>query len=103
MIKVTVFGKKECDACKAALDKVVYFSRKWGREEETTVDFIDMETPDGLAEGAYRDVYDIPTVVFEESGEELARWIKKVPLSQEFKPYFFKESLDEQTRDQGLH
>ena len=97
MIKVSVFGKKECDACKAALEKISYFSRKWGRSEDTSIDFIDMETPDGLAEGAYRDVYDIPTVILESDMEEVARWVKKVPLSNEFRKYFSVEPIDGQS------
>ena len=102
MIKVSVFGNKECDACKAAMEKIVHFSERWGKAEVTSIDFVDMETPDGLAEGAYRDVYDIPTVILEEGEDEVARWVKKVPLSREFKPYFVKESTDEDIRNKGI-
>jgi hypothetical protein len=106
-MKVSVFGKQECDACKAALEKITYFSEKWGKRESTSIGFIDMETVDGLAEGAYRDVFDIPTVIFEDRDGELARWVKKVPTSEEFKSYFFRESADEQaayerTTDKGV-
>lgn len=96
MIRVSIFGKQECDACKAAVEKVTYFSEKWGKADETAIDFVDVETPDGLAEGAYRDVYDIPTVILQDGDEEVARWIKQVPLSQEFKRYFLKEPVDEE-------
>lgn len=96
MIRVSIFGKQECDACKAAVEKVTYFSEKWGKADETAIDFVDVETPDGLAEGAYRDVYDIPTVILQDGDEEVARWIKRVPLSQEFKRYFLKEPVDEE-------
>ena len=96
MIKVSVFGKQECEACKAAVEKVTYFSEKWGKTDQTAIDFVDVETPDGLAEGAYRDVYDIPTVILQDGDEEVARWIKQVPLSQEFKRYFLKEPVDEE-------
>lgn len=102
MIRVSVFGKKECDACKAAMEKIVHFSEKWGKAEQTSIDFVDVETPEGLAEGAYRDVYDIPTVILEDRGDELARWVKKVPLSREFKPYFVSRSADEEIRDKGI-
>jgi hypothetical protein len=102
MIKVSVFGKRECDACKAAVEKLVYFSEKWGKTDTATIDYIDMETPDGLAEGAYRDVYDVPTVIFEEGGRELARWVKEVPTSQEFKTHFFKDTVDEPAPDKGI-
>jgi glutaredoxin len=103
MINVTVFGKQGCDACKAAVEKISYFTEKWGKADDTRVNFVDMETPDGLAEGAYRDVYDIPTVILEQGGEEIARWIKRVPLSQDFRPYFRDEVRDDGTGDKGIH
>ena len=102
MIKVSVFGRKECDACKAAVRKITYFSQKWGKERDTAIDFVDMDTPDGLAEGAYRDVYDVPTVIFEDSGCEIARWVRKVPESREFRDYLLKEPVDEKPRDKGV-
>jgi thiol-disulfide isomerase/thioredoxin len=101
-LKVTVFGRKDCDACKAAQEKIVYFAEKWGKAQETLIEFVDMDTPDGLAEGAYRDVYEIPTVIFEEEDRELVRWVKKVPLSKEFKQYFLKEVVHEEAPDKGI-
>ncbi len=103
MITVTVFGKKDCDACKAAIEKVSYFTKKWGWEARTRVQFIDMDTPDGLAEGAYRDVFDIPTVILEKNNEELARWVKQVPASRDFRIYFERYESNEKHRDKGLH
>jgi len=107
-MKVSVFGKQECDACKAALEKITYFSEKWGKGDTTAIGFIDMDTVDGLAEGAYRDVFDVPTVIFEDGAGELARWVKKVPTSEEFKTYFFRDATDgqatdEQAPDKGIH
>jgi len=102
MIKVSVFGKQECNACKAAVRKVTYFSEKWGKRDSTSIDFIDMETVDGLAEGAYRDVYDIPTVILEDGDRELARWVKKVPQSSEFRDFFLKENLNDGSGDKGF-
>jgi glutaredoxin len=93
-VRVSVFGKRECDACKAAVEKIEYFTRKWKRAD-VDIEYVDMDTPDGLAEGAYRDVYDIPTVILEREGGEVARWVKTVPLSQEFRKYFFPEAVNE--------
>jgi glutaredoxin len=102
VIKVSIFGRRDCDACKAALEKMTYFSKKWGMDVSTSIDLIDMDTPDGLAEGAYRDVYDIPTVILEEEGKELARWVRKVPVSSEFRGYFLRESVDDGSGDKGF-
>jgi hypothetical protein len=93
-VRVSVFGKKECDACQAALEKIEYFTRKWKRDD-VAIEYVDMETPDGLAEGAYRDVYDIPTVILERDGDEVARWVKTVPVSKEFRKYFLQEAVNE--------
>lgn len=93
-MRVSVFGRKECDACRAAVEKIEYFTKKWKRDD-VAIEYIDMDTPDGLAEGAYRDVYDIPTVILEREGDEVVRWVKTVPVSQEFRKYFLQESMDE--------
>lgn len=93
-MRVSVFGRKECDACRAAVEKIEYFTKKWKRGD-VAIEYIDMDTPDGLAEGAYRDVYDIPTVILEREGDEVVRWVKAVPVSQEFRKYFLQESTDE--------
>jgi glutaredoxin len=100
-MRVSVFGRKDCDACKSALAKMEYFSRKWNKTAGTAIEFVDMETADGLAEGAWRDVYDIPTVILDDESRELARWVKQVPLSRDFKKHFF-EDRDAQPRDKGL-
>jgi thiol-disulfide isomerase/thioredoxin len=102
VIRVSVFGKQECDACKAAFEKISYFSKKWGRADDTAIHFVDMETPEGLAEGAYRDVYDIPTVILAKGDQEVARWVKQVPVSQEFKKYFSADGIDGQSHDKGI-
>ena len=93
-MRVSIFGKKECDACKAAFEKIKYFTRKWKRSD-VAIEYVDMDTPEGLAEGAYRDVYDIPTVILEREGDEVARWVKTVPVSQEFRKYFLQEAVNE--------
>ena len=93
-MRVSVFGRKECDACKAAVEKIEYFTRKWKRDD-VAIEYVDMDTPDGLAEGAYRDVYDIPTVILEREGSEVVRWVKTVPVSQEFRKYFLSEVVNE--------
>ena len=93
-MRVSVFGRQTCDACKAAVEKIEYFTKKWNRDD-VDIEYVDMDTPDGLAEGAYRDVYDIPTVILESGGSELVRWVKTVPISTEFKKYFLEEPANE--------
>ncbi len=85
MKKVIVFGKQTCPVCKDAFEKLIYFKEKKGFS--APVEYVDMETVDGLAQGAYYEVADIPTVVILDGDKELIRWTKKPPLSEEFIPY----------------
>jgi hypothetical protein len=46
-----------------------------------------MDSVDGLAEGSFYEVSDIPTVIIIEDDKELIRWTKKPPISEEFLPF----------------
>ncbi len=85
MKKVIVFGKQTCPVCKDAFEKLIYFKEKKGFS--APVEYVDMETVDGLAQGAYYEVADIPTIVILDGDKELIRWTKKPPISEEFLPY----------------
>lgn len=85
MKEVYVFGKPTCSICKDARNKIEYFKTKIGFHAE--VKYFDMETVDGLTEGAYHEVSDVPTVIIVDEKEEIARWVKKPPVSEEFLPY----------------
>jgi thiol-disulfide isomerase/thioredoxin len=85
MKKVYVFGKPTCPVCKDARNKIQYFKEK--KRFDAEIKYFDMETVDGLAEGAYYEVFDIPTVIILDEKKELARWVKKPPISEEFLPF----------------
>ena len=85
MKKVLIFGKPTCPVCKDAHKKVKYFKKK--KHFNADILYYDMETIDGLTEGAYNEVSDIPTVIIVENKKERARWIKIPPVSEEFLPY----------------
>jgi glutaredoxin len=82
-MKVTIFGRKDCQACRQARQKMEYYLAKW--QIDIPLEYCDMETPDGLALGAFHDVAEIPTVLLEEDGKELGRWVKFPPRSEELK------------------
>jgi len=63
----------------------MYFKEK--NKFDAPITYYDMETVEGLTEGAYREVSDIPTVIILDDSQELARWVKKPPISEEFLPY----------------
>ena len=85
MKKVYMFGKPDCAVCKDTHEKLMYFKEK--RNFDAQIKYFDMETVEGLTEGAFHEVSDIPTVIILEDKKELARWEKTPPVSEEFLPY----------------
>jgi len=83
-VNVKVFGKKECNLCKASLKKFEFFIDKWGLGEKVTLTFYDLDTVDGLTEGSFLNALEVPTIVLEEGGVEVVRWEKRMPTSDEF-------------------
>ena len=85
---VKVFGKPGCEFCKTTMKKFETFFDRWKiNKEEVSLSFHDMETIDGLSEGAFYSVTKIPATVIEKDSNVLARWDGKVPLSEEFKTF----------------
>ncbi|MEO0098507.1 MAG: thioredoxin family protein [candidate division WOR-3 bacterium] len=76
MLSFLVFGKTGCPICKKVYQKIEYFKNKYLPEGK--VIYYDLETVDGLAEGSYRDISEVPTVLLEKDGEEIGRW-EKIP------------------------
>jgi hypothetical protein len=88
MLTFEVYGKTNCAKCKGTRNKLVHLITKADRAEEVDVAYHDMDTVDGLAEGAFNDVTDIPTTILRsDAGEALARWEGWLPPSAEVKAY----------------
>ncbi|KPJ67958.1 hypothetical protein AMJ44_06995 [candidate division WOR-1 bacterium DG_54_3] len=88
-MEVKVFGKPGCEYCKTTVKKFETFFGRWNIDQSVVkLNFFDMETVDGLAEGAFYSVTKVPSTVIEREGAILARWDGKVPLSEEFKGFF---------------
>ena len=85
MKEIYIFGKATCSACKDAQNKIQYFKERKNFNAE--VRYFDMDSIDGLSEGAFHEVSDIPTVIIFDDKRELARWVKKSPISEEFLPF----------------
>ena len=88
---IKVFGKPGCEYCKTTMKKFETFLTLWKIKDKVALSFFDMETVDGLSEGAFLGVAKVPTSIIEKDGQVLARWDGKVPVSEDFKPHF--ESL----------
>ena len=84
-MKLVFFVKESCEACKNAREKVDFFLQKWGASDSVDTETINLSTADGLVEAAMRELADVPTIVLEEGGDEVARWTKKAPASEELR------------------
>lgn len=84
-MRVEVFGKDDCSRCESTKRKLTHFINKWGRSEEVDFVFVNLDTVDGMAEGAFHDVNEIPTTIVSHNGSTFARWDGDVPPSEEVK------------------
>jgi len=86
-MKVKIFGKKGCAKCETTKNKLNHFITKWEVDNKVELTFHDMETVDGMAEGAYNDVLQIPTTIIEKDNKVVARWDGEVPHSETVKEH----------------
>lgn len=87
-MEIQVFGKQNCGKCESTKHKVQHFIEKLGLHGSASMTFFDMDTVDGMAEGAFCDVFEVPTTILREGGRDLARWDGVVPDSLDLKQYF---------------
>lgn len=79
MGSIKIFTKNECPKCPAAKEIGTILQQKG-----LPVTYYDLETPDGLAEGAFYSVLSTPTIIIEDEHEKiLAGWRGSVPTLQE--------------------
>lgn len=83
--KVYIFGKQGCAKCETTKNKVGHYLTKWGMDKDVSVVFMDMDSAEGLGEGAFRDVRNVPTTIVEDKDREVARWDGEVPESESLK------------------
>ena len=100
-LKVKIFGKENCGKCQSAKNKLKFFISKWNFADRVELLFYDMDTVDGMAEGAYYDVLDVPTIIFERGRVHLARWDGEVPRSEDFRRHF--EMVKSEAGDKRFH
>jgi hypothetical protein len=85
MTKINVFGKMGCAKCDTTKTKLRHFLGAWEMDHKVEMVFHDMDTVDGMAEGAFHDVDQIPSTIVENSGRNVARWDGEVPNSKRMK------------------
>lgn len=87
-MQIKIFGKGNCAKCQTTKNKLTHFIEKWNYNNIISLDFLDMDTVEGMAEGAYYDVLKIPTTVIEKDDLTVARWEGEVPKSEDVKRHF---------------
>ncbi|MFH0964854.1 MAG: hypothetical protein V2A58_12715 [Planctomycetota bacterium] len=80
---VTVFGKKKCAKCETTKRKIDHLLAKRGLASEVAFRFHDLDTPEGLAEGAFFDVGKVPTTIVSVDGSDRRRWDGELPHSED--------------------
>jgi hypothetical protein len=86
-MKIKIFGKQNCAKCETTKNKINHYLKKNTGLLNVPLEFYDLDTIDGIAEGAYNDVLKIPTTIIEENENTLARWDGEVPKTEEFSSY----------------
>ncbi|MEO0091044.1 MAG: thioredoxin domain-containing protein [candidate division WOR-3 bacterium] len=76
-----LFGNQNCEACKKILEKLKYYKENFNKDIE--IIYFDTETPDGMAEACFYDVWDIPQVILMKDGKIIKRWQKTAPTFEE--------------------
>ncbi len=83
-MRIDVYGKPDCARCKSTKAKIGHYLNKWGLTDSVKVEFVDMDTADGMAMGAFNDVGQIPvTIVYDDHDQKTARWDEVVPPSED--------------------
>jgi len=92
-MEVIIFGKVKCGKCKGTQKRVSVLIEKLGLNNHVPVRFVDLESIDGRAEGAFHDVYDaVPVTIIQSDAETVGRWEGVMPKTEEMKPFFERES-----------
>ena len=88
---MSLFGKNGCAKCYSTQRKICHLLKLWGLENAVELQYHDMDTVDGLAEGMFHDVGSVPTTIVHQDDRKIARWDGRIPKSGELRLYLVKE------------
>lgn len=78
-MEIDIFGKEGCNKCETAKERFEEFLADKSLAKKVPLRYFDMETVDGIAEGAFNDVLDIPTIIIKDMDKRVVRWDGSVP------------------------
>jgi hypothetical protein len=84
-MRIRVFGRKNCAKCETTKNKINHMLDKGDFQQGAMLEFHDLDTADGMAEGAYNDIVKIPTTIIDKEDDILARWEGEVPKSADIR------------------
>ena|GEM_PF-1656763 len=87
-VKIRVFSRKSCPNCEIAKKTVEQFIQSHNLQNLVKVEMHDLDTVNGLAEGAYWDVMSVPTLIVMRGNNVLARWDGIVPKEEAIEKVF---------------
>ena len=82
-MEIDIFGKDDCVKCEEAKKSITAVLSDGKLTDKVPLNYFDMESVDGMAEGAFNDVLKIPTVIIKHDGNKIRRWDGDVPASAE--------------------
>ncbi len=86
-MRVKYFYKKDCPKCAAAKEVLSKFN-------QVEQDHLDLETVEGLAEGAYYSVFSTPSIIIVDAeGNEVYSWRGEVPSVSSLENIIKKSTL----------
>jgi len=81
-MRFEVFGRARCARCKSTMAKLEHLVKKAGLNGAVRITSVDMDSIEGMAEGAFHDVQRVPTtILWSDGGDPLARWDGRIPPS----------------------
>ncbi|MFA5370036.1 MAG: thioredoxin family protein [Candidatus Omnitrophota bacterium] len=86
-MKIKVFGKKNCAKCETTKNKINHYLKKSNNPLSASLEFHDLDTVEGMTEGAYNDILKVPTTLIENGDDVLVRWDGEVPKTEDFAHY----------------
>jgi len=94
LMEISIFGKPSCAKCRTTKNKLNHLVEKWGVADTVPLRYYDLETVDGMTEGAFRDVMGMPTVIVDNGPREVGRWTALVPKTDEIKNMVTEEKAE---------
>jgi thioredoxin-like negative regulator of GroEL len=86
-----VYGKAQCAKCASTKDKLAHLIQRAEMAGQVGLSFVNVDTVQGMADGAFHDVHEVPTTILRsENGEPIARWDARIPPAAEIKAFLAK-------------